>query len=153
MLKTARRLSMSTPLVFLVLLVGCAQEKESLYEHEHFQPEHWPESILEAADFIETRAVSIASGGGDEKERSQLHEELEDLVGWAPEIAADTDLSEADWLPIYELSEAMRGHLSAGDNLAEHQSDFERLVELLRDAQAKIPPPSSEDPALLQDQI
>lgn len=142
----ASQIRMTVPLACSIMLAGCATEKESLYEHDHHEPEHWPHSISEAADFIESRVANFASGNVEEKQLSLLHDELADLVGWAPEIAADTDLSEADWLPIYELSEAMRRQLNAGDDPVEIESEFGRLIELLRDAESKLPAPVSDEP-------
>ena len=39
--------------------------------------------------------------------------EIVDLVSWVPEVAADTNLSEADWLPLYHASESLMANLRA----------------------------------------
>jgi hypothetical protein len=116
----------------LVVFAGCGAEKESTHEDSHEKPAHWPGSLNEAADFMDARLQLLETS---DSEVSVVRDELTDLVTWAPEIAADTDLSEEDWLPIYELSEAVRLHLLPGDvDPLLIESDFDRLCKLLRDA-------------------
>jgi hypothetical protein len=114
----------------LVVFAGCGAEKESTHEDSHEKPAHWPGSLNEAADFMDARLQLLETS---DSEVSVVRDELTDLVTWAPEIAADTDLSEEDWLPIYELSEAVRLHLLPGDvDPLLIESDFDRLCKLLR---------------------
>jgi DNA repair ATPase RecN len=133
------------------VLAGCGQEKESLHEHEHDAPEHWPSDMAEAAEFIMQR-VELLSGASTQpledaelaKDTSSLketEEELRDLVEWAPEVAADTDLPEVDWVPVYEMSEVIRKHLQSGDvTAADLSGDLKKLAKLLEEAHAKLPP-------------
>lgn len=127
-------------LLFLLaacLVAGCAQEKESLHEHEHDSPDHWPESMAEAAEFIQARVQQLSESSAVPQE--QVEHELQDLVEWSPEIAADTDLLEEDWIPVYEMSEAIRRHMLNGDvSASDLAGDFEKLISLLRDAHSKL---------------
>lgn len=127
------------------VLAGCGQEKESLHEHEHDAPEHWPGDMAEAAEFIMQRVELLSATDSqpsqDEESGKTTEGELRDLVEWAPEVAADTDLPEVDWVPVYEMSEVIRKHLQSGDvTAADLSGDLEKLAKLLEEAHAKLPP-------------
>lgn len=127
-------------LLLTTFSLGCVAEKESLHEMDHELPPHWPVNMEDAAEKIEQRLSQIEVKESPETTR----EELSDLIEWAPEIAADTDLPELEWIPIYELSETLRRHLSAGDvSLDECLDDLKRFVALLRESQAMLPKPNS----------
>lgn len=127
---------MLSAMTVLGVCTGCVAEKESLHDHEHEEPPHWPSSLGEAAEFIETRVNLLSDdSGGDAEELQRANEELIDLVAWAPEIAADTDLSEEKWLPIYDLCEAIRGHMESGEvAVSEFSEDFDKLGTMLESA-------------------
>ncbi|MFO0012211.1 MAG: hypothetical protein ACK553_05675 [Planctomycetota bacterium] len=61
-------------------------------EHEHFPP-HWPESIFQASkrlsEFVERTDPTSST------HRIPPHQELIDLVGWLPILAADSELDRA----------------------------------------------------------
>jgi hypothetical protein len=123
-------------LLLTTLSLGCVAEKESLHEMDHELPPHWPQNMGDAAQKIEQRLGQIEIKVSLETTR----EELMDLIEWAPEVAADTDLPEVEWVPIYELSETLRQHLSASDiSLNDCLDDLERFVVLLRESYAKLP--------------
>ncbi len=131
--------------LFLLLaacfLSGCAQEKESLLEHEHDAPKHWPNDMSQAAEFIRLRVELLNESASEPAE--ELEEELRDLVEWAPEIAAETGLPEERWVPVYEMSEVIRKHLQSGDVSAlDLSGDFEKLANLLDEAHAGLHPHS-----------
>lgn len=144
--------------VICLLLTGCGAEKESLFEDDHHLPAHWPSNLSDAADKIEQRLELLTNQGtaSDEPDASTVMDaaesELRDLVEWIPEVAADTDLSEAQWLPIYEMCEVMREHLSRGDVKAlDIEEDFHRLQALLVESARALPTstdtPSADDAA------
>ena len=124
----------------LLCLGACAKEAESLHEHTHDTPGHWPSGMRQAADFIEERLQQLTSDDQlDEEAESQVKEEILELIEWTPEIAADSELLEADWIPIYELSEAIRSHLGKTDVQAtDIVADFEKLTAALRKAQDEL---------------
>jgi len=119
---------------------GCVAEKESLHEMDHALPPHWPLNMEDAAQKIQQRLGLIEI----KESLATTREELSDLIVWAPEVAADTDLPELEWMPIYELSETLRHHLSAKDiSLEDCRDDIERFIVLLRESHAKLPNPNS----------
>jgi hypothetical protein len=111
-------------------LPGCGSETASLYEAEHVTPAHWPADLADAAEKIRER---IALVNAEDREMAGTAErELIDLVKWTPEIAADTDMTESDWLPIYEQAERLRVQLSKSKvELAPLLPDIEALAGLL----------------------
>ena len=116
--------------------LGCVAEKESLHEMDHELPPHWPLNMDDAAQKIRQKLDLIETKESLETTR----EELLDLIEWSPEVAADTDLAELEWIPIYELSETLRHHLVAKDiSLNDCRDDIERFIVLLRESHAKLP--------------
>lgn len=126
--------------VFALGCLGCAAEQESLHEHDHEVPPHWPTNMLNAAELIKERVDRLTQGEAVAASESQgAEKELLDLVEWSPEIAADTDLSEEDWIPIYTASEGIRKNMMSAtgfdDALA---SDLEELILLLQNAHESL---------------
>ena len=128
-------------LAAVLLIAGCHTEKESLHELDHEVPPHWPSSIFDTAIKIQERLDALLDGAADSVEtgsadsEATIRSELLDLVTWAPEIAADTNLTEQQWIPIYEMSETIRKHLASDDvAISQIGEDFQKLDALLRDA-------------------
>lgn len=132
-----RHLTLGYGFLWLLLglsMVGCA-EQESLHEHDHIVPPHWPSSPGELAHFLEERLSALQALPADSEKHADIVEQTQDLVVWAPEIAADTDIAENEWLPIYELSQLIQAHLRAGDiGPLDIQSDLDKLISLMRAA-------------------
>jgi hypothetical protein len=93
---------------------------------EHFVPDHWPADLRDAADKLAQRASALAGPSGDPSGETagepqadapvaapaaRVEKELRDIVGWVPEIAADTPLTEAEWMVVYEASESLSKRL------------------------------------------
>lgn len=136
-MKDALKIRLAFLLLFFSVQLGCPSERESLHELDHQQPAHWPKGLRAAARGIEQRTDNLQSGAAD----PQTLEELIDLVEWVPEIAADTDLSEQRWQPIYDLSERLRGQLrKANFDISSSESELRQLVQLLRAAHQELPP-------------
>lgn len=100
----------------------------------HVQPAHWPKDMADAAEMMESRLSVLKVNPGAENEFA----ELSDLISWAAEIAADTDLSEADWIAIYETSERLRRDLLSRRSFTPLMDEVEQLVILLRDAHRQL---------------
>jgi len=118
-------------MLFAMLFAGCSNEqRESLHETDHFVAEHWPTSLADAAAKIEARVVTLKKGKNE-----KAFDELSDIVGWVPEIAADSELTEEDWIPIHHASDALSSKLVGGidsagsEKLAEVESFHRLLVE------------------------
>lgn len=119
----------------MIALIGCGGEKESLHEEDHEIPAHWPTDFPDAISKMEQRVGTLKSTHRSNETQTELME----IVGWVPEIAADTDLSEEAWIPIYRICETLRKHLEKGDiDVSAYQGDFDRLYGLLRDSQLEL---------------
>ena len=91
--------------LLLVSLSGCGSDSSQVadsddHDHhlEHFVPAHKPANYSEAIHEIEHRAEHLSdhAGHGHGDEASQF-QELQDIIDWLPELAADSDLKEAEW--------------------------------------------------------
>ena len=98
--------------LLLLSFPGCGQSdsSEGADDHHmaHFVPEHKPANFAEAVHELQHRTEHLRLHIGDERERvSHELEELTDIVGWVPELAADSDLNEADWILADSISREM----------------------------------------------
>jgi hypothetical protein len=88
---------------------GCSAEGEAEqathFDHDHSVPDHWPHDLEDAASKLRQRVDRLQVADADQAVAGTRSEVI-DLVSWAPEVAADTELSEREWMPIYEQSEA-----------------------------------------------
>lgn len=127
-----------TPTAFaLVLLVGCTQDtapKTSHFEHDHVVAKHWPVDLADVA-------VKLRKRLAHENTSEPTRQEIEELISWSAEVAADTNLAEADWLPLYVASESLAAKLRAanGNLTDENRRQIESLCELVDEAAEKIP--------------
>jgi len=124
-----RRFTPNALVLVVLLFAGCADEqRESLHESGHFVADHWPTSLADAATKIDVRLAALRKG-----EDNDAYGELTDIIGWVPEIAADSDLSEADWIPIHDASRAMSNRLRGKSRSLDNElgSEIERFRELL----------------------
>lgn len=118
----------------LLLAAGCGEEQQSLHEDDHHKPDHWPTGMVDMADKLEHRLTQLNSNAQlPDEHRNTTMEELADLASWAPEFAADTDMTESDWVPIYTISEKLRKQFQSGDTtLPQVEADLKQLGNLLR---------------------
>jgi len=130
-----QRLALGFTLGFLPAMAGCGPSQESLHELDHVTPAHWPVDMADAASKIQERLAIVRSDPSNEI----ASEEMRDLVDWVPEIAADTNLSEEQWIPIQALSETLGRHLMSKDiKMSDVEDDFLRLSELLVAANSQL---------------
>ena len=148
----------------LAFAVGCATDeapKASHFEHDHEVAAHWPNDLVDAAEKIRER-IARFNGEPVELHHSDAHDdhhdhdhaesrdasdperlldEITELVSWVPEIAADTNLSEQDWIPLDDAARAMTANLrSTSDELtAGHQEKLIALCELIEQSAEKVP--------------
>lgn len=95
-----------TLIMFTFLLLptvcGCSgsevADADEDHHLEHFVPHHKPANFAAAVEDIEHRAQHLSdhAGHGHADEGDEF-QELVDIVNWIPELAADSDLNEADW--------------------------------------------------------
>ncbi len=125
----------------LVCAAGCGESKESLHEMDHVTPAHWPSDLTDAAHKLQERLARLKTSSA-EADAAMALKELKDLVGWVPEVAADTDLPEKDWDKLYTSSEIARKKLLSTEAInPEITQDIEQLCALLTEAQTLIPQP------------
>ena len=87
-------------------LSGCGSSTEShADEHhdehlEHFVPSHKPKTFTDLVDQLALRTPKLNEAGqpndGD-KSRATALQEFSDIIGWIPELAADSALMRADF--------------------------------------------------------
>ncbi|QDS91710.1 hypothetical protein FF011L_04430 [Roseimaritima multifibrata] len=129
--------SMTVALVVL-LMVGCGSQdsepKTSLFEDDHVVAEHWPADLSDVAAKLRERLASP-------EVNEQAQKEIEDLVSWTAEIAADTNLSEADWLPLYHHSESLMANLEKAKQglSSDDRSQIQSFCKLIDDTVLVIP--------------
>lgn len=76
------------------------------YEHQHGHevPAHRPRDIAHAAEVIDALCERVSAR---EEDRSVAQDQLADVIRWLPELAAQTDLTEAEWTEIYDYSQRL----------------------------------------------
>lgn len=99
-------------LACLNLTIGCGRTPPA-ETVEHSIPQHWPADLIDASRKLEqfTAAIDAAQTHGGKDKGADDFRRLQDVVGWAPEIAADSPLAESDWVPIHESSEKLSAKL------------------------------------------
>jgi predicted Fe-S protein YdhL (DUF1289 family) len=127
----------STTLLCSLFLVGCSgdPERETLFDHSHEAPEHWPRNLGDTTAKIRQRLERLDSNDSD------AASELTDLVSWTPEVAADTSMSEQQWTPIWEASEKLRQGLEKNNETwdSESRQQVLRLCVLIDAAWSQLP--------------
>lgn len=132
------RLRLLSLAMLSVVVAGCgdpdAASKASLYEHDHAVAEHWPDDLANVSVKLRERLTA------PEISASSLAE-ITDLVSWTAEVAADTNLAEADWVPLYDATESLMAKLRSSPTTLtpQHREAIESLCELIDDTSEKIP--------------
>lgn len=121
-------------------IVGCGEAKESPDdEHlEHFVPAHKPKDFGELVEQLALRVsqlASAASPGGDD-DHAMAMQEMSDIIGWIPELAADSELIKADFESAVatgnKLSAVYSEKVGSTNAKAVDVAEFEPLIEELR---------------------
>jgi DNA uptake protein ComE-like DNA-binding protein len=133
-----------------VALTGCQGEShESLHEADHFTPLHWPADLADAVQKIDDRLSQLQKAGAEQaaSEQAKLtQKELVDIVGWMPEVSADSFIDESQWIPIneasLELSSLLPGMSLPMDSAMEQKiKDFRNLIAETAELEVKNRPP------------
>ena len=125
-------------------LSGCGPSAESHEdEHEqleHFFPAHKPHSFGELVEQLALRTRQLAAGdqpsdGSDEVHATAL-QEFSDIIGWIPELAADSELLKADFESAVatgkKLTTAFAETMGPQKTKAVDMATLERLIDELR---------------------
>ena len=124
-------------IVTALIVAGCGQQRDSLHEIDPEQPAYWPANLDDAAAKIESRYQQLISKNSSAANSATV-KELQDLIHWLPEIAADTKLNESQWNKIYSASNAINNRLTRRNNdLLDIQQDLYKLIELLHHSYLK----------------
>lgn len=124
--------------VGLLLLAGCGGQdhttKTSLFEDHHAIAAHWPTDLMDVSVKLRER-MSLP------EVNPEALAEIKDLVSWTAEVAADTNLTEADWLPIYRASESLTANLrNAKETITpDHRAQLKSFCELIDETSQRIP--------------
>jgi hypothetical protein len=89
----------------LLMLAGCGatEQASDLPEAphlEHFVPAHKPKDFSSLVDQLALRFPQLGSAGSNADPNNQAEnaqQELADIIGWIPELAADSELKKADF--------------------------------------------------------
>ena len=119
---------------------GCREAKESHDdEHlEHFVPAHKPKDFGELIEQLARRVPQLASAtssDGDD-DHAMAVQEMSDIIGWIPELAADSELIKADFESAVatgnKLSAVYSERIGSTNAKAVDVAEFEPLIEELR---------------------
>lgn len=77
------------------VLMGCAGDEDSTGHVHHEFPQHRPGNLQEAVASVAHRSHDLAHHGGQRNTRE--FSEFVDVIRWIPEMAADSDLKQAQW--------------------------------------------------------
>jgi hypothetical protein len=103
-------------------------ERDYEHQHSHELPAHRPKNVAQAAAEIKKRVAGIETPASDETAREQQLAELLDIVRWLPELAAESDLSEADWTTIDGESKSVEKKLAAENQQARQQLPLDETL-------------------------
>ena len=121
------------------LLAGCGEgenQKTSHFEHDHEMPDHWPNDLADSALKIRDR-LRMYQHFPDL--RPEMTSQIIDIVSWVPEIAADTDLTEADWIPIDQQVQSLSQRLAQQEIMDnDNQQLAKQLCDLIEQSAALL---------------
>lgn len=109
-------------------------------EPEHHVPAHKPVSFTQAVERLPRLHAEIVSGSERTETAIEPLAELSDVVRWLPELAADSDLKEPEWIRVAAFSRRMHERLAQlgaapDSSAAEYRksaAEFESAWEELR---------------------
>ncbi len=113
----------------LLVFSGCggSDPPATLHDAEHSMPAHWPLDLLDAREKLLERVKRLRDANANLEERATADKQLVEIIGWIPEVAADTDLGEMQWNPIYGFSEALSATRRSASSWRD--ADLERIEQ------------------------
>ncbi|MDB5391026.1 MAG: hypothetical protein JWM11_6672 [Planctomycetaceae bacterium] len=115
---------------------------------EHHVSEHRPASFAVAVEQIQSRHNQIHNEIQTKTHPALDHQlsELQDILGWLPEIAGDSDLRQADWNLVKQHSQQLANlyqelHQKVANGIRPEQSSFDKM-ETLNEGLRKLVPAS-----------
>lgn len=116
-------------------------------DHDHHTPPHKPRNFQHAIERLRTLHTAICSGPSAEPPAEAVAElaELRDDMRWLPEIAARSDMPEAEWNVVNETSRELTALIAGTRGALGYQAaspQIEQLIEKL----AKLPEATAATP-------
>lgn len=85
---------------------GCTQTGESAAEEDHLEhhiPEHKPKTYTQTVRELDSRMRTLLNQSPTEV-KPEEKQQLEEIIDWIPELAADSELKHKDWNEVKQLS-------------------------------------------------
>lgn len=129
---TPRKWSLKARCLMLVLSLAClpmsgCMQSSNATEPEHVAPAHWPSSFANAIQEVDRRHEKLSQRPDTSKaviDASELAELL-DIIGWLPELAADSPMKKPEWDRVNGLSKQLSslvGNVAQPDQAAGRRS-------------------------------
>lgn len=138
--KPRRAASALVATIVCLAAAGCGVEdaKSSHFEHDHVVAPHWPEDVHDLSIKLRVRLDALSWKWNDPE---ALRREMIDLIGWAPEIAADTNMTEADWNVIDRAAETLLEDVRGSEQrlTTDHRDAIAKFQKLVDDLRKTIP--------------
>lgn len=135
--------------------IGCGSTDPAQaddHHQEHHVPEHKPPNFAAAVEELEHRFLGTADHDSDHaRSADDAREELQDIVGWLPELAADSDLGEADWKTARNVGRQLADLLTAVGDQPLSQSAQTEARQLIESLTALVPRAGTPEPAIHHD--
>jgi hypothetical protein len=123
-MKTPHLLLCSCALAGVAFLAGCGHSKPTPasgseaeghgHAYEHHNPPHKPRDFPTGLAALRERLTSFFKApASPTPEADQEFTKLVDIVGWLPELAADSDLERAEWDRVNEQSKQLARDVNA----------------------------------------
>lgn len=140
-------------MLVILAAAGCSpSESEDDHHMEHFVPEHKPASFKGAVDALAERTSHLQYHVGDSGEIVQQElTELADIIGWIPELAADSDLNETDWAKAVRVSTQMLSVYEQSSVAGDLKSLLADLPPLIESLQPLVPKAGRPEPSMRHD--
>lgn len=103
------------------------------HDHDHHDPEHKPKSFPEAVERLKELRPDLS-----ERIRpgSEDWEVVSDIVGWLPELAAESELNEREWNRVEGSASELRMLLELSTRDTTHWKQFDVALEKLNESVA-----------------
>jgi hypothetical protein len=107
--------------------------ESAVQEDDHHQPSHKPRDFRGALAALHERCTKLLKSPVPKSVEAQKEfDETRDIVGWLPELAADSDLSRAEWDRVNEHSKKLSQSLEelARGGSADQDSRVSQQIEI-----------------------
>jgi hypothetical protein len=97
---------------------GCSTSSEHAEHADHEIPEHRPRDFPHAVKRIRHRLAQFTMliEVRDAELAAKKFKELQDIVRWLPELAGESDLPEAEWNEVQQISRSLQTSLATIGN-------------------------------------